>query len=226
MPIRVPTDRPTVDISDTATPGGRCPACGQPLFGWMEAAGSDPADRRLHVMDRCESCRLGLEREDAGEALADLIEGIEERVAEAGEATLDVANGTSVQAGIGAENWSALNLPAEPYVLNPKALDLLLEHEELEISRISYPMRRAMAAMMLTLLNLITFNRNFAAEALHGRLRPAAARPGPAAYFVDAAITALAAIPVAIISVVLEAGASLARRGGVLRATIRRRHLG
>jgi len=67
--------------------------------------------------------------------------------------------------------------------------------------------------MMQTLLNLITFNRNFAAEALHGRLRPAQARPGPAAWFVDLAITALAAIPVAIISVVLEAGASLARRG-------------
>jgi hypothetical protein len=223
VPIRVPTDRPTVDITDTATPGGRCPACGQPLFAWMEAPGADPADLRFHIMDRCENCHLGLEREDAGEALADLIEVVEDRVADAGEATLEVANGTSVQAGIGAENWSALNLPAEPYVLNPKALDLLLEHEQLEIAHLSYPMRRGMAAMMLTLLNLITFNRNFAAEALHGRVRPSTARPGPAAYFVDTAITALAAIPVAIISVVLEGGASLARRGGVLRATIRRR---
>ncbi|MDX6615297.1 MAG: hypothetical protein QOD60_388 [Solirubrobacterales bacterium] len=219
----MPTGRPTVDISDTATPGGRCPACGQPLFGWMEAPGSDPGDQRLHVMDRCENCRLGLEREDAGEALGDLIERIEEQVTKAGEATLEVANGTSVQAGIGAENWSALDLPAEPYLVNPKALDLLLEHEQLEISRLSYPMRAAMAAMMLTLLNLITFNRNFAAAALRGRLHPSTARPGPAAYFVDTAITALAAIPVAIISVVLEGGASLARRGGVLRATIRRR---
>jgi hypothetical protein len=223
VPIRVPTDRPTVDISDTATPGGRCPACGQPLVGWMEAPGSDPADRRLHVMDRCENCHLGLEREDAGEALGDLIEGLAESVADHGEAKLQISNGTSVQAGIGAENWSALHLPEEPYVLNGTALELLLEHEDLEVGARSYAMRPAMAAMMLTLLNLITFNRNFAAEALHGRLRPATARPGPAAYFIDVAITALAAIPVAIISVVLEGGASLARRGGVLRATIRRR---
>ena len=223
MPIRVPTDRPTVDISDTATPGGRCPACGQPLFPWIEGPDASPGSRSDHVVDRCENCHLGLEREDAGEALADLIEGIAEEVRDVGRATLHVANGASLQAGIGVENWSALHLPAEPYVLTPKALELLLEHEDLEIARRSYPLRPATAAMMQTLLNLITFNRNFASEALHGTLRPAQARPGRSGFFLDTAITALAAVPVAIISVVLEGGASLARRGGVLRATVGRR---
>jgi len=79
-----------------------------------------------HVVDRCENCHLALEREDAGEALADLIEGVRERVAGHGEATLEVADGASVQAGIGAENWSGLRMPAVPYVLNAKALELLL----------------------------------------------------------------------------------------------------
>lgn len=223
MPIRVGPDRPAVDISDTATPGGRCPACGQPLFPWIEGPDPEPGSEFDHVLDRCENCHLALEREDGGEGLSRLIEGVATRVRADGGATIELANGASLQAGIGAENWSALRLPAEPYVLNPKALELLLEHEGLEAGRISYPGRPGMAAMMQTILNLITFNRNFAAEALHGRLRPSQARPGPAAFFVDAAITALAAIPVALISVLLEGGASLARRGGVLRATIRRR---
>ncbi len=222
MPIRVGPERPTVDISDTATPGGRCPACGQPLFPWIEGPDRGPGSDFDHVLDRCENCHLALEREDGGEGLAGLIEDAAARVRAGGETTLDLPNGASLQAGIGAENWSALRLPAEPYVLNPKALALLLEHEGLE-GHVSYPERPGMAAMMLTLLNLITFNHNFAAEVLHGGLRPSQARPGPAAWFVDAAITLLTAIPVAAISVVLEGAASLAGRGGVLRVTIRRR---
>jgi hypothetical protein len=220
-PIRIAPDRPTVSVSDTATPGGRCPACGEPLFPWLEAPDSDPAQRRRHVLDRCENCRLGLEREDGGEALADLIEGVAER----GGGTVEVPNGASIQAGIGAENWSAMQMPEHPYLLTPRALELLLEHERLEIARLSYPARPAMAAMMQTLLNLITFNRNFAGSALRGSLRPGQARPGRIGFVVDAAITTLAAIPVAIIAVLLEGGAGLARRGGVLRATVRRRAL-
>lgn len=218
-PIRISPDRPTVSVSDTATPGGRCPACGEPLFPWLEAPDSDPAEHRRHVLDRCENCGLGLEREDGGEGLAALIEGLAER----GEGTIEAPNGASLQAGIGAENWSALHMPEQPYALTPRALELLLEHEHLEIARLSYPARPAMAAMMQTLLNLVTFNRNFAGSALRGSLRPAQARPGRIGFFVDAAITALTAIPVAIVAVLLEGGAWLARRGGVLSATVRRR---
>jgi hypothetical protein len=48
-----------------------------------------------------------------------------------------------------------------------------------------------------------------------GRLRPGTGR-GLAAFWIDAVVTVLAAIPTAIIAVVLETGAVLARRGGVI----------
>jgi hypothetical protein len=69
--------------------------------------------------------------------------------------------------------------------------------------------------MWQTLLNLLTFHRDFAAEAVSGRLRPSSGR-GRAAFCIDAAVTVLAAIPTAIIAVLLEAPAVLARRGGVI----------
>jgi hypothetical protein len=72
-----------------------------------------------------------------------------------------------------------------------------------------------MASMWQTLLNLLTFHRDFASEAVSGRLRPGTGR-GLAAFWIDAAVTVLAAIPTAIIAVVLEGFAVLARRGGVI----------
>ena len=72
-----------------------------------------------------------------------------------------------------------------------------------------------MASMWQTLLNLLTFHRDFASEAASGRLRPGNGR-GLAAFSIDAVVTVLAAIPTAIIAVVLETGGVLARRGGAI----------
>jgi hypothetical protein len=72
-----------------------------------------------------------------------------------------------------------------------------------------------MASMWQTLLNLLTFHRDFASEAASGRLRPGTGR-GRGAFWVDTLVTVLAAIPTAIIAVVLEAVAVIARRGGVI----------
>jgi len=72
-----------------------------------------------------------------------------------------------------------------------------------------------MASMWQTLLNLLTFHRDFASEASSRRLRPGTGR-GRAAFWIDALVTVLAAIPTAIIAVALEGGAVLARRGGVI----------
>jgi hypothetical protein len=72
-----------------------------------------------------------------------------------------------------------------------------------------------MASMWQTLLNLLTFHRDFASEAASGRLRPGTGR-GRAAFWTDAVVTVLAAIPTAIIAVLLESGAVLASRGGVI----------
>jgi hypothetical protein len=214
--------RPAVEVGDVATPGGRCPACGQPLFAWLEVDGDVGAARVRHVLDRCENCKLVIERGDAGEGVADLIEGLVEAVAKHGEATVALPNGVSWQAGIGSENWSGLRFPSQPSVLNPKALALLLEHEGLEAGRVSYPAAPAMATLMQTLINLITLNRDFARRVLGGELKSAEARHGRGGYAFDVFATAITAIPVAALSVLIEGAALLARRGGVFKTTVRR----
>jgi hypothetical protein len=85
----------------------------------------------------------------------------------------------------------------------------------LEVRRIRHLARPGMAAMWQTLLNLLTFHRDFASEAVSGRLRPGTGR-GRAAFWTDAVVTVLAAIPTAFIAVLLEGGAVVARRGGVI----------
>jgi hypothetical protein len=72
-----------------------------------------------------------------------------------------------------------------------------------------------MASMWQTLLNLLTFHRDFASEAASGRLRPGTGR-GLGAFVVDVLITVLAAVPTAIVAVLLEGVAVIARRGGVI----------
>ena len=135
------------------------------------------------------------------------------------------ANAASLQAWLGAENWAALgpNLkrvgsgaPLQNGIQpTPRAVRLLLARRGLEVRRVRHLVRPGMASMLQTLLNLLTFHRDFASEAASGRLRPGTGR-GLAAFSIDAVITFLAAIPTAFIAVVLESAAVLARRGGVI----------
>ena len=58
MPIGLSTRRGrTVSLEHGAGPNSqRCPACGEPLFAWVEAAGY--GGREDQVIDRCENCGL------------------------------------------------------------------------------------------------------------------------------------------------------------------------
>ncbi|HSR25361.1 MAG TPA: hypothetical protein VLW53_17530, partial [Candidatus Eisenbacteria bacterium] len=48
-----------VSLDQGAEPGGaRCPACAEPLFVWVEAAGY--GGREDEVIDRCENCGLAV----------------------------------------------------------------------------------------------------------------------------------------------------------------------
>ena len=218
------SERPTVSVTDTATPGGRCPACGEPLFAWLDPPGSDPGNRAArYVVDRCENCGLALEREDGGDGLGAMIERVRRDLRDNGEAILEAPNAASFQAGLGTENWSGLRLPSEPALLTPRSLELLAEHEGLEVAEIAYPARAGMAGMFQTILNLLTFNRDFARLALTGKLRPRDSRFGGVGYAIDVLVTLFTAIPVAALAVLFEGVAILARRGGLMRATIKRR---
>jgi len=179
----------------------------------VEAEGYGALDDQL--IDRCENCGLAVPRDavPSPDAAVDaLLFGREEN--RSGVA-IRADNAASLQAWLGAENWAALRPGGHQIKPTPRAVGLLLARRGLDVRRVRHLIRPGMAAMWQTLLNLLTFHRDFASEAVSGRLRPGTGR-SRAAFWIDAAVTVLAAIPTAIIAVVLEAGAVLARRGGTI----------
>jgi hypothetical protein len=206
--------RRAVSLDEGAGPDAtRCPACGEPLFVWLETVGYGA--REDQVIDRCENCGLVAVRglvpspEDATDAFLAAAERRDARVA------VRADNAASLQAWLGAENWAALRPGVHSFKPTPRAAALLLARRGLDVWRVRHLARAGMASMWQTLLNLLTFHRDFASEAVSGRLRPGNGR-GLAAFTTDALITVLAAVPTAVIAVLLEAGAVLARRGGVI----------
>jgi hypothetical protein len=213
--IGLPTRRGRrVSLEEGAAPGAvRCPACGEPLFVWLETEGYGP--REDQVIDRCENCGLVVAREAVPSpelAVDELLGGQEGNGA---GLTFRAENAASLQAWLGAENWAALRPGGRFIKPTPRAARLLLAKRGLEVRRVRHLIRPGMASMWQTLLNLLTFHRDFASEAASGRLRPGTGR-GRAAFWIDAVVTVLAAIPTAIIAVVLETGAVIARRGGAI----------
>jgi hypothetical protein len=203
-----------VSLEEGAAPGAtRCPACGEPLFVWLETEGYGP--REDQVIDRCENCGLVAARDavpSPDHAVDALLLGREEN---GSGVAIRADNAASLQAWLGAENWAALRPGGHRIEPTPKAVRLLLARRGLEVRRIRHLIRPGMASMWQTLLNLLTFHRDFASEAVSGRLRPGTGR-GLAAFWIDAVVTVLAAIPTAIIAVILETGAVLVRRGGAI----------
>ena len=203
-----------VSLEDGASPeSARCPACGEPLFVWLETEGYGP--REDQIVDRCENCGLAVPRDDVPSP----DEAIDQLLASAGRRgdriTIRVQNSASLQAWLGAENWAALAPGGHTFKPTKRAAALLLARRGLDLRRVSYLAAAGMASMWQTLLNLLTFHRDFASEAVSGRLRPGTGR-GRAAFWIDVIVTVLAAIPTAIIAVILESGAVVARRGGVI----------
>jgi hypothetical protein len=221
VPIGLSTRRgPAVSLDQAAGPETpRCPACGKPLFVWIETEGY--GSREDQVIERCENCGLVLVRgaiptpDHASDRL--ISEGWERD----GGIAIRAANAASLQAWLGAENWAALRPGGHGIEPTPRAAGLLLARRRFEIRRIRHLAGPGMASMWQTLLNLLTFHRDFASEAVSRRLRPGTGR-GRAAFWTDAVVTVLAAIPTAFIAVLLEIGAVVARRGGVIEIEAKR----
>jgi hypothetical protein len=224
--IGLPTRRErAVSLDEGATPGGpRCPADGEPLFVWLEiptkrvapvGAPSREGPREDQVIDRCESCGLVV-RSDSVPTPEEAVDSLLDHAEERGErVAIRADNAASLQAWLGAENWAALRPESRRIKPTTRAASMLLARRGREVRRVHHLWRAGTASMWQTLLNLLTFHRDFAAEAASGRLRPGTGR-GLAAFWIDVAVTVLAAIPTAIIAVVLETGAVIARRGGVI----------
>lgn len=203
-----------VSLEEGAAPGtARCPACGEPLFIWLETSGFGPREDEL--IDRCENCGLAVAR-DAVPSPDEAVEELLSDGARRGERiAVRVQNAASLQAWLGAENWAALAPEGRGIKPTPRAAAILLARRGLGLRRIRHLIRPGMASMWQTLLNLLTFHRDFASGAVSGRLRPGSGR-GLAAFWIDAAVTVLAAVPTAILAVLLETAAVVARRGGVI----------
>jgi hypothetical protein len=189
-----------------------CPACGQPLYGWLEL--DTPAGPAL--LERCENCRLGL----AAGLTADDVS--HELLADArrrpdGRLELEVANRDSIAARLGGQHWAALE-PGRGLYPTPEALRLLAERSGLEIVRLRSPRRRrALVWMWQTIVNAFTFTENFALKLREGQLHPHGAAER-LKYGTDVLVTVLATPLVVLVAIPMELIAGMAGSGGVLVA--------
>ena len=189
---------------------GPCPACGEPLLGWAVVEARDPDGGREVVLQRCEVCGLGLVR------------GADARLEPGDRDIVSVPNRRSWQAGLGGSHWAAIDPAGRDLYPTPDALGRLLEKQGLEPQRVRQrPLGRNQLWMWQTLLNGLTFHDDFATDVLAGRLRPRNAR-NLAAFAIDAMVSVLAALPVALVSVPLDLAAVVARRGGMIEADVKR----
>jgi hypothetical protein len=193
-----------------------CPACGQPLYGWLEL--ETPAGPSL--LERCENCRLGLaaglgQADVSNELLADA------RNLPGGELEIRVANRDSVQARLGGLNWAALE-PGRGLYPTPQALELLFEKTRLSRVDLNSPRwGRSQVWSWETIVNAFTFNHNFALRVRSGSMRPSGVMDR-LKYAIDAIVTVLATPLVLVVSVPMELIAALRGSGGVLVARVAR----
>lgn len=177
-----------------------CPACGEPLFGWIDVrAGIEGPVRR------CESCGLGVVGDPGGveEALATL-----DRLERAG--AIRIANRAGFAAWIGGAGWAGLQ-PGVRYLFTPEAVRRLVANRDQAVSADRWLPGTGIATMWQTVLNGLTFGHNVALAAL-GR---AAATPAlrPWQRNLDALICVAAALPALAIAAPLELLAAMLGRG-------------
>jgi hypothetical protein len=209
--VAAATRPPTVPLEAGAGPANPpCAACGEPLFGWVNAPDSAP-------VRRCEACGLALlgEPGDPTEAL----EALDRlRVAGDGDPRYRIANRASLQAWIGGAGWALLDA-GERYLFTPEAVRRLASERDQTLERVRWRPGASIAAMWGTLLNSFTWGRNVALGALGRAEASPAGRPWQRA--MDGFISVLASPIVLLAAVVLEAVAAVTGRGGVLELTLR-----
>jgi hypothetical protein len=180
-----------------------CPACGEPLFGWLAA---EPEVRG--PVSRCESCGLAVIGGDAdpGEALREL-----DRLGRDGR--LRIANRASFAAGIGEAGWAGLE-GGRRYLFTLEAVRRLLARRDQVVSSSRWAPAAGLATTWQTLLNSVTLGHDVALGAL-GRATPSpAAKPWQRR--LDGFVSVVLAIPALIFALPLELVGAAFRRGAAL----------
>jgi hypothetical protein len=184
-----------------------CPACGEPLFGWI-----DPRAGLAGAVRRCESCGLGVVGDPGGveDALRDL------DAATDGE-TIAIVNRAGFAAWVGGAGWAGLD-PGARHLYTAEAVRRLVAHRDQVVGVARWAPGAGIATMWQTVLNGFTFGRNVALGAL-GRGRAA---PAERAWQrrMDAAISVVVAIPALLFALPMELIAAACRRGGALRMRV------
>ena len=180
-----------------------CPACGEPLFGWIaRKAGLDGPVRR------CESCGLAVIGEAGGpeEALREL-----DRLRE-GETVL-IENRAAVACSLGGAGWAGLR-PGARYLFTVEAVRRLVARRDQVVKKQRWRAPASLAATWQTLLNSVTFGRNVALGALRGV--PSVPAPQPWQRRIDALAGIVLAIPALLVAIPVELIGGLSRRGAVV----------
>ena len=196
---------PVVPLEAGAGPDNPpCPACGEPLFGWLDARPG------LHgSVKRCESCGLGVvgDADGSAEALGAL-----NRLDR--DDAIRIVSRASFAAWIGSAGWAGLE-PESRYLFTPEAVRRLVANRDQVVVSAHWLPGAGIASMWQTLLNGLTFGRNVALGAF-GRGTTVPARH-PWQRRIDALISVLAAIPAILVAVPLELIAAVFRRGAVVK---------
>jgi hypothetical protein len=180
-----------------------CPACGEPLFGWIDA---QPG--LAGPVSRCESCGLGVVGKPGGaeEALREL-----DRLGTGSGAPL--ANRAGFSSWLGRAGWAGLERDAR-HLFTIEAVRRLVARRDQVVASTRWAPIAAIATMWQTVLNSFTFGHNVALGALGRRAAALAERPWKRA--LDVLISVVVAIPALVLAVPLELVAAAFGRGGAL----------
>jgi hypothetical protein len=179
-----------------------CPACGEPLFGWVGEKRGLPGPVR-----RCESCGLGVVGAPGGaeEALREL-EALRAR------GSLRIVNRGSFAAALGDAGWSGL-WPEAKYLFTVESVRRLVAHRDQVVKSRRWLPGASLAATWQTLLNSVTFGHNVALGALRGE--PAMPAPEPWQRRIDALASVVLALPALVVAIPVEVAGGLSGRGSV-----------
>lgn len=206
MPNAQPT--PVVPLEAGAGPDNPpCPACGEPLFGWLSARPGLGGP-----VSRCESCGLGVVAAPGDVEAA--LGGLDKRTA---DETIAFANRDGFAAWIGGAGWAGLDAGAH-YLYTAESARRLVAHRDQVVTSVRWAPGAGIATMWQTVLNGFTFGRNVALAAFDR----AVAAPAEKAWQrrMDAGISVVVAVPALLFALPVELIAAACRRGGAVRLRI------
>ena len=175
-----------------------CPACGEPLFGWI--------DRRpglVGAVRRCESCGLGVvgEAGSAEQALRELDRHGDGR-------GVTILSRAGFAAWIGGAGWAGLE-PETQYLFTPEAVRRLVANRDQVVRSSRWSPARGVATMWQTILNSAGFGHNLVVGKRIQASKDWQRR-------IDWLVVVALAIPAAIVAIPLELAGALFRRGSAI----------